>query len=363
MRILAFESSCDDSAAAYLDVRDGKVNVLKTVVTTQTIHIKYGGVVPEVAAREHAATFPALLRAIAEEVCGAGVGDDFGAALKEKVDAIAVTQGPGLVTSLRVGIDAARALGLAWGVPVFGLNHIEGHVYSNWLVNEGEQMVLSDENGKGDFPALVLVVSGGHSELLYMKKHRSYELLGSTRDDAAGEAFDKTAKLLGLSYPGGPQISRMAREGRRDAFDFPRPMIHEEHFDFSFSGLKTAVRYFLERNADRLSDAVFMNDVAASLETAIVDVLVEKTVRAAQKKKVKTVLLAGGVAANGYLRTRLREALQQRLPKVVFVEPIMKFCTDNAAMIAMAGHVAMKNGARSTVIGTMQPKIGWELGR
>jgi N6-L-threonylcarbamoyladenine synthase len=356
MRILGIESSCDDSAAAYLEVVGGKVRRLEYVVATQEIHQKYGGVVPEVAAREHAATVPPLLAALADKV----VGKPNGALLGKRVDLIAVTRGPGLVTSLKVGLDTARALAAAWDKKIIGINHIEGHVYSNWLPAEtGGPLLGANEK---IFPALVLVVSGGHTELLFMKDHCSYQLLGATRDDAAGEAFDKTAKLMGLGYPGGPALSKLAALGDGRVYEFPRPMLHDPHFDFSFAGLKTAVRYFLRDNQDKLGDETFRRNVAASTERAIVDVLVAKTVRAAKEKKARTVLLAGGVAANGPLRRALDKAVKEKLHKAVFVEPLLRYCTDNAAMIAVAAYHRAKKG-KFDDWRRMDADPNWELGR
>ena len=352
MRILGIETSCDESSVAFLEIEKGKILRLEQLVATQEIHAKYGGVVPEVAAREHAVTLPPLLAALADKI----VRKPDGRLLAKKIDAIAVTSGPGLVTSLRVGLDTARALALAWKKKIIGINHIEGHIYSNWLSGEGDFMK------RVEFPALVLVVSGGHTELLAMRGHGKYRLLGSTRDDAAGEAFDKSAKLMGLGYPGGPAISRLAKEGMPAEFNFPRPMIHEANYDFSFAGLKTAVRYFIEKNQNRLSDGAFVKNVAASLEQAIVDVLVTKALRAARDTRAKTILLAGGVAANAKLRATLARETAAQLPGVRFVEPALRYCTDNAAMIAAAGQMraSLKKFAKPE---KLEADPQWELGR
>jgi len=356
MRILGIESSCDESAAAYLDVDEGGIRRFEHLVATQAIHAKYGGVVPEVAAREHAATLPLLLAALAEKV----VGKEDGRALGRVVDVVAATRGPGLVTSLKVGFDTACTLAAAWGRKMVGVNHIEGHIYSNWLPGAA----LETEFGARSkiFPALVLVVSGGHTELLLMRGHGRYKLLGATRDDAAGEAFDKTAKLMNLGYPGGPALARLAEKGDPRFQDFPRPMIREAHHDFSFAGLKTAVRYFLQARPEFAASEKFLADVAASTQQAIVEVLTAKAVRAAKASKVRTVMLAGGVAANVSLRSSLRQALAAELPAVRFVEPPVRYCTDNAAMIAAAGYF----GARSRRFGDplkLDVDPGWELGR
>jgi N6-L-threonylcarbamoyladenine synthase len=356
MRIFAIESSCDESAAAYLEVKAGKILRFEPMVVTQAIHEMYGGVVPEVAAREHSSTLPILLAGLAQKV----VGKPDGAALGKIIDVVAATRGPGLVTSLKVGYDTAKSLAIAWNKKLVGVNHIDGHVCSSWLPGALLEPTLRD--GKGVFPALVLVVSGGHTELLLMKGFGKYELLGATRDDAAGEAFDKSAKLMDIGYPGGPAISRLAAEGNPAAFDLPRPMMNDPHHDFSFSGLKTAVRYFLQKEKARLTEPQFLRDAAASIEQAIVDVLVAKTVRAAKATGVKTVILAGGVAANRKLRATLGAKILTKLPGVKFVEPPLAYCTDNAAMIAMAAYFRA-SAKKFDKPGNSEADPGWELGR
>ncbi|MFH2062706.1 MAG: tRNA (adenosine(37)-N6)-threonylcarbamoyltransferase complex transferase subunit TsaD [bacterium] len=353
MRILAIESSCDDTAVAYLEVTDGQVSRLEQVVASQLVHANYGGVVPEVAAREHSAKLPALLKELAQRV----VGTADGVALGEVVDLVAATAGPGLATSLRVGLDTARALAAAWGKPFRAVNHIAGHIAANWLPTINGPSPL--ENVEGVFPAVVLVVSGGHTELQLLRGAKDFELRGATLDDAAGEAFDKTAKLIGLGYPGGPAISRTAANGDPKTFDFPRPLLGSGDGRFSFSGLKTAVRYFVEKDRSRLSDPQFMANLAASVEKAIVEVLVSKTVWAAESHQVKTVLLAGGVAANRELRRLLRAGLAERLSDVRLVEPPIEYCTDNAAMIAMAA--VLDEGQDDWKETEADPN--WELGR
>jgi len=356
MRILGIESSCDESAVAYLEVSRGRIRRLEHLVASQAIHAKYGGVVPEVAAREHSATLPLLLASMARLV----TGREDGRALGAKVDLIAATQGPGLVTSLKVGLDTAKSLAAAWNRKIIGVNHIEGHIFSNWLPGAALDGAFAAD--PGIFPALVLVVSGGHTELLLMRGPGRYRLLGATRDDAAGECFDKTAKLLDLGYPGGPALSKLALEGDPRRYDLPRPMINDPHYDFSFSGLKTAVRYFLQQNRERLADHRFLADVAASTEQAIVDVLAAKTIRAAAANKAKAVLLAGGVAANRQLRERLAADVAARLPGARFIEPPLKYCTDNAAMIAVAGWFRAR-GRRFGDWRQLDADPQWELGR
>lgn len=322
MRILGIETSCDETAIAIVEGRGERLTVKKHLVASQIkIHAKYGGVVPEVAAREHLPKIDALLR---RTVAADGRG----------IDAIAVTAGPGLITSLRVGTDVARTLAWAWGKPLVAVNHLEGHIYANWL-----------SDGKMRFPALVLIVSGGHTELVLMKGHGKYRLLGATRDDAAGEAFDKVGKMLGLGYPGGPAVSKMAARGNVRAVKLPRPMIDSGDYDFSFAGLKTAVLY--ETKKRRVNVA----DMCASFEQAVVDVLVAKTIRAAKQYRAKTVLLAGGVAAN----RRLRYALSS-----IAHLPDLTYTTDNAAMIAAAGYFKAR---RREFIDPMklEPNPNWQL--
>lgn len=315
LRILGIETSCDETAIALLSCsRDGKrVRVLKHLVTSQVpIHIKYGGVVPEVAARSHVPETVALLT----EALGRKGTDAF--------DAIAVTRGPGLATALRVGVEAARTLAMVSGKPLVGVNHLEGHIASAWLDPIHRK--------RWAYPLLALIVSGGHTELVLMKGFGKYRIVGETRDDAAGEAFDKTAKLMGLPYPGGPQIAKLAMEGDPTAVPLPRPMLKDASLDFSFSGLKTAVRNVWEGKRRPQKQ-----DMSASLQAAIVEVLVEKTMRAAKKYRVKGVALVGGVSANTLLREALGERMKKDLPSVAYFPSSRAYITDNAAMIAAAG--------------------------
>jgi len=327
MRILAIETSCDETAVAVLS---GEGEVLKlessTVRSQIDLHETYGGVVPEVAAREHLQLMMPLLH---KEVAPDGKG----------IDAIAVTAGPGLAPALRVGVETAKALAWAWQKPLIPVCHLEGHIYAPWLTE------IKDERGKikvPEFPALALIVSGGHTELVLMTDHGKFERLGETLDDAAGEAFDKVAKMLSLGYPGGPKIAQLAESGDAKAFAFPRAMLDRDNLVFSFAGLKTSVLYTLRKHEDRLNDPKFKADIAASFQEAVVDVLVQKTLRAIKQVKPVSVILAGGVAANIALRERLDQACQ-KVGVPLFV-PEFKYSMDNAAMIAVAGYFRALNG-------------------
>ena len=314
LTLLAIESSCDETAAAI--IRNGKI--LSSVIASQAnLHAKYGGVVPEVAAREHVTTIlPTIDQALKQ--AHLSLSD---------MDTIAVTQGPGLITSLTVGIETALVLGMALEKPVLPINHLEAHIYANFVEHEVK------------LPALALVVSGGHTLLVLMKAHGKYEIIGETVDDAAGEAFDKTAKLLGLGYPGGPALSRLAEKGNPEKFNFPRPMINSKDFNFSFSGLKTAVLYEVQK-LQTISPKL-KADFAASIETAIVDVLIAKTEKAVQKFHPQTIMLGGGVAANQFLRNRFK--LLAKNYKLKYSIPKFEYCTDNAAMIGLAAFYRLRH--------------------
>lgn len=310
--ILALETSCDETSVAI--VKNGH-QVLANVISSQVpVHQKFGGVVPEIASRKHLELINTVIDQALSEA-----NMDF-----EDIGAVAVTYGPGLVGALLVGLTSAKAVAYALGLPLIGVNHIEGHIYANFL-----------ENPELAFPLLCLVVSGGHTELIYMEGHGSYEVIGRTRDDAAGEAFDKVARALGLGYPGGPLIDELSREGDSRAIDFPRAYLEGDSLDFSFSGLKSSVLNYLNR-AQQKGEVVNKANLAASFQKAVTDVLIDKTVKAAQKREVRTVIMAGGVAANRQLREGLRERL--RGVGVSFVSPSIELCTDNAAMIGCAGY-------------------------
>lgn len=328
MRILGIETSCDETSAAVLE---GTTRLLANVVASQVdLHARYGGVVPELASRRHLER----LGPIIDEALGRA-----GVELAE-IDAVAVTCGPGLVGALTVGVAAAKTLSLALGRPLIGVNHLEGHIYASFL--EHPDLAL---------PALVLIVSGAHTDLVLMNDHGKYEILGRTRDDAAGEAFDKVARALGLGYPGGPAVDRVAHRGRSDAVALPLPFPDEHSFDFSFSGLKTAVL----RAARHLSggmpvpspDAMWVADVAAAFQGVLVEVLVSKTLRAADVHRVRSLILAGGVAANSALRARMADAARAiGLPLYL---PALSLCTDNAGMVAAAGACRLARGERSSL--------------
>ncbi len=329
--ILGIETSCDETAAAV--VRDGS-EIMSSIVASQAkIHEQYGGVFPEVASRQHILHIvPVLNDALAQ----AGVE-------LEQADAVAVTHGPGLAGSLLVGVNVAKALALAKHLPLIGINHLEAHIYANWL--QSEQDIL--------FPLLCLIASGGHTNLVLMTGHGRYQSLGQTLDDAAGEAFDKVARLLCLGYPGGPAIEAAAKNGDADAFDLPRAWL-KGSYDFSFSGLKTAMLYLVRAHGASRGpkacgegdDGLPVADLAASFQAAVVEVLVEKTRLAAQEWGVRQVLLAGGVAANSKLRQEMREHLNQ---PVLFPPP--ELCTDNAACVAAVGWFKHQSGERA----------GWDL--
>lgn len=321
--ILGIETSCDETSAAVVEFNRGNFKVVSNIVSSQIkLHAKTGGVVPEVAAREHVKNvIPVVNKAL-------------GKVKHTEIDKIAVTYGPGLITSLMVGLQTAKVLSLAWKKPLVGVNHLEGHIYANWL-----------SNPQIKFPCLCLIVSGGHTELVLIKKHGQYKKIGQTRDDAAGEAFDKVAKLLNIGYPGGPIISKRAELGGAQAVELPRPMIQSNNFDFSFAGLKTAVLYeFRKQSPKQRNNKTYIDNLCASFQQAAIDVLVSKTIRAATKYKVRTVMLAGGVAANKSLRNNLEEKVKSKLNKVIYLQPDLEFCTDNAAMIATAAAWSKNDG-------------------
>jgi len=346
MKILSIETSCDETACAI--VEDGHKVLANTIASQIDIHAKTGGVVPEVAAREHVLQMiPVLDECLKEASCD---WDD--------IDALAITKGPGLISSLIIGTETANVISYVKKKPLIPVQHITGHIYSNWL----------DLDEEIKFPVLILTVSGGHNELVLMKNHHQFEVLGESRDDAAGEAFDKVARILGLGYPGGPVISKVSEDGDKTAFDLPRAYLEKGSLDFSFSGLKTAVLTIVKKyaktkgfeTADEL-DEKFKADLAASFQEAVVEVLTKKLYMAFQKHPgIKEVHLAGGVSAN----TRLREVISEKFAgEVIFRHPkSIEYCTDNAAMIAASAHFLYKDSpekykASSNIIPTTSFEI------
>lgn len=340
MRILGIETSCDDTAIGIVTYDHGRFRIEAQVTASQVLtHRKYGGVVPEVAAREHALTIlPTLRHALRR----AGVE-------WQQIDGLAVTGGPGLNTALLVGVETARTISYALNKPVVRVNHIEGHVMSAWASPNATEI---------RFPAVALIVSGGHTELILIRSLGHYRLLGRTLDDAVGEAFDKTAKMLGLAYPGGPILSRRASSGNDRAYDFPRALLQSRNLDFSYSGLKTSVRYEVHKH--RVRRRGFINDIAASFQAAAIEPLVVKTRWAVAQTRARAVLLGGGVAANTLLRHRLAEMIARDLPGVAFVPPVLPLCMDNGVMIAMAGAVQARR-RQFTPWRKLTADPGWEL--
>jgi N6-L-threonylcarbamoyladenine synthase len=322
VKVLGIETSCDETGVAV--VEDGS-KVLSNVLSSQhEIHGRFGGVVPELASRAHVERLNPLL-----DVALAEAGIRW-----SEVDAVAVTRGPGLVGALLVGLATAKAIALALDAPLIAVNHLEGHVYANFL-----------EHGPPEPPYVALIVSGGHTLLVYMPEEQRYEVLGQTLDDAAGEAFDKVARFLGLGFPGGPELDRLARDGDPEAVRFPRAMAESGDYDFSLSGLKTAVVRHV-RKEEREGKKTPVPDIAASFQEAVVDVQVQKTMAAAEEKGVTSVLLGGGVVANSRLRERMAKEAEKRGLRLLF--PSAELCTDNGAMIASVGYFRLMRGERSS---------------
>ena len=308
MIILSVESSCDESSVAI--VKDGKVVLSHIVLSQIDIHQVFGGVVPEIASRNHVVHMTRIFEEALQQ-----------AQLKPSdLDLVAVTKGPGLIGSLLVGINAATAFAFAHSLPLMGVNHLHGHIYAAGIEHEMK------------FPALALLVSGGHTELIYMKEHMSFELLGTTQDDAVGEAYDKVARTLGLSYPGGPVVDKLAQEGT-DTYHLPRPYLDRKEYHFSFSGLKSAV-INLVHNAEQRGEKIDIPNMCASFQASVLDVIIEKTKLAAENYQVNQIIVSGGVAANKGLRTRIFK----EIPGKEIIFPNMAYCTDNAAMIGAAAY-------------------------
>lgn len=328
---LAIETSCDDSSVAILK---NDREILTNLISSQIdIHALFGGVVPEIASRKHLEAINPLIDKALEE---AGLGYD-------DLDLITVTKGPGLIGSLLVGISAAKALALATGLPLVGANHMKGHICANYLSNKDLKP-----------PFVCLVVSGGHTYLCKVKDYNDIEVVGSTRDDAAGESFDKVARKIGLGYPGGPKIDKLAKKGNPEAIDFPRVMLEKGSYDFSFSGLKTAVLNYAH-NEEQKGNEINKADLAASFQDAVVDVLVEKSLKLLCETGYDQFAISGGVAANSRLRERMGEELEKRGIKFYYPDTIL--CTDNAAMIAMAGHLDYLDGVRDNTYMKVYPNL------
>lgn len=327
--ILGIETSCDETAVAI--VKNGREIIANVVSSQIESHSRFGGVVPEIASRHHVEQITLVLEEALEQ--GQMIWDD--------IDAIAVTAGPGLVGALLIGISAAKALAFAKNKPLIGVHHIAGHIYANRLVQEFE------------FPLLALIVSGGHTELVLMKEHGNYQVIGETRDDAAGEAFDKVARMLELPYPGGPHIDRLAAEGKEE-IQFPRAWLEQDSYDFSFSGLKSAVINKIH-NLKQRGEEINQANIATSFQNSVVEVLTEKTYRAALEYGVKQVIVAGGVAANKGLRSSLEAKFAESdIPLLI---PPFALCTDNAAMIAAAGTILYQQGKYSSMDLNANPSL------
>jgi N6-L-threonylcarbamoyladenine synthase len=336
MTILGIDTSCDDTCICVLEVKKKKVNIISNVVSSQVkLHAKYGGVYPFLAKREHQKNLPTVLKKALRQT------------QDKQIDLIGVTAGPGLEPCLWQGVNFAKDLAEKLKVPVVPVNHIEAHVLANFLNSK-----YYIQNTKYLFPAVCLVVSGGHTQLILMKGIGQYKLIGETRDDAAGECFDKAARILGLGYPGGPQIATKAAkckiQNTRYKIQLPRPMIYQKNYDFSFSGLKTAVLYnFRSQVPEVRKSKDYIREMCKEIQQAIIDVLIRKTIRAAKDFRVKSIILGGGVVANDELRKQLKEKVEKEIPNTKYLIPDTEYCTDNAAMIALTAYFH-KNKTKST---------------
>ncbi len=349
MTILGIETSCDETSIAVLKYSQRQINLAAHLISSQIkLHAPWGGVVPELAARQHSEVIIHLLHQALKQA----------RVTPTQIDLIAVTGGPGLITALQVGVETAKALALAWKKPLINVNHIAGHIVSPWL-NKGRWDLV---NKKSTWPAIALIVSGGHTEIYLLKNLNSWCLLGKTLDDAAGEAFDKVAKLLKLPYPGGPQVAKLAKLGNIEAFKFPRPLISQPNYDFSYAGLKTAVLYSVQKIKNITKNV--KQDVCASFQEAATDVLATKTIKAASHFRAKTIIVAGGVSANQYLRQKFTAKIKQQKLKINLLFPDLEFTGDNAAMIALAGAIeANKKGLDyyKNKWSSIQAQANWEL--
>ena len=326
MIVLGVESSCDETAAAICS----NSKILSSIVSSQIIHTKFGGVVPELASREH----ELLLNTIVDEALTVAETQ------KKDLDGIAVTRGPGLAGTLLAGVCFAKGLTQGLQIPIIGINHLEAHIFANFLAHPALE-----------FPFVCLLVSGGHTQLWLIEEMSNYTLLGTSRDDAAGEAFDKGARILGLGYPGGPEIEKLGESGNPDAVDFPRAFIKDDNLEFSFSGLKTALLYYMDSNKKKNNCTI--EDIAASYQQAIIDVLVGKLVLAVHKSNVETCVIAGGVAANKILR----KTVENHLSSTRVLYPDLSLCTDNAAMVAYLGELYLHKGVSSAMDFDIDPNL------
>ncbi len=325
MIILAIETSCDDTCVALLEAKNSRFRILADIVSSQVkIHKKWGGVVPTLAKREHQKNLPLVFKKALKKAKSASRWT--------KIDLIAITAGPGLEPCLWAGVNFAKDLAKKLTLKIIPINHIEAHILANWLRSIGS-------NFKNIFPAICLVVSGGHTQLILMREVGKYKILGETRDDAAGECFDKVARILGLGYPGGPIISKLAKKPKHQTIHLPRPMIFQKNYDFSFSGLKTAVLYDFRAHPPKIrTSKKYIQEMCFETQQAIIDVLIYKTLKAAKNFRVKTVILGGGVAANKELRRQFKEKIKKEIPYSKFYIPDSKFCTDNAAMVGVTAY-------------------------
>jgi len=351
MIILGIETSCDETAASVISVENDKVTLLSNIISSQiALHSTWGGVVPNLAAREHLKNILPVIGTALEK------------ARKKPadIDLMAITAGPGLIPALLIGTTTAKTLSYLWRKPLIGIHHIEGHIYANFIGDKinsisknqislptGRQAIAKENSELNiKFPILALVVSGGHTQLVLMRAHLHYEIIGETVDDAVGEAFDKVARILGLGYPGGPAVEKLADNffgEKKFKIILPRPMLKSANFNFSFSGLKTAVLYATKKNPENLKDPNYISEMCHEFQTAITDVLISKTIHAAKKYAPKTILLAGGVSANKNLREKLELSVKENLKNTVCLVPELGYSMDNATMIAMAGYYRWKN--------------------
>lgn len=349
MNILGIETSCDETAIGIIEVKKTKagffINPLSSAISSQIkIHKKYGGIVPMLANREHTKNIPIVFKKAIKKAFGSEKDIS-------KIDLIAVTKGPGLILSLLIGVNFAKTLSWLSEKPIIGINHLEGHLFSFLLPKENNKYQFSIDSYQKIFPAICLLVSGGHTQLVYIKKFGSYNIIGETRDDAAGECFDKGARILGLDYPGGPVIAAQALKNKKQSLNsqivsLPRPMINSQDYDFSFSGLKTALLYLTQKINFKKKKQKLRPILSYELQEAITDVLVKKTIKAAQEFKAKSIILAGGVSANQRLREKFKETLKKKeINNINFLTPLLEYTTDNAIMVALAGFFQYLNNS------------------